>query len=204
VPLSPDTQLELRAAREYAHLGLEQQEEYFSFLRKWMAFNRAYSELKSDREEWKRVRAVAEDLQPHWSAVSHLAQQVAAMECIGSRKGQGRLLEPDEWGKSAMLYLREYFHLVGVVNVAHCQFGACRAEKKRLCDSVSFTHASLATWRGHEMAALLQLVYQVRCNLVHGGKRLAANDLQTARDLDLIHLSSLILDRVLEWLINGP
>jgi hypothetical protein len=204
MPLSLDTQFELEAARHHAYLHREQYEAYFSFLRKWVALNRAYSELKTHKKEWQRVRAVADDLQSHWPEIKDLAEQLAAMECIGSLSDRSGLLQPDAWGKSAILYLREHLQLTRRVDVAHCQYDACRPEKKQLCNNVRLNNASLATWRGHEMAALLQLVYQVRCNLVHGDKRLAAEDVQTARDWELIRVSSQILDRVLEWLIHVP
>ena len=202
--LSADTLAELRAALQPADLRLEQYDEYFSFIRKWVAFNRAYSEVKEDKAEWQRVRAIANDLQAHWLEVAPLARQLASMECIGSKATRNRLLKPDKWGKSAMLYLREFFKLAQGDDLANCQFGACRPEKKQLCDAVQFDRVTLNDWREHEMAALLHLVYQVRCNLFHGDKRLAAGDAQTRRDSDLIQVSSQILDCVLEWLINAP
>lgn len=202
--LSADTLNELHAARNDGYLPLQHIETYFAFLRKWMAFNRVYSELTTPKEDSKKVIAIADSLQNHWSEIVDLAQLIVSMECIGSKNIENQLLQPEEWPKSATLYLREYFKLTLGVDPTRCRFAACRLEKKGLCDTVQFKNASLNAWHRHEMAALLMLVYQVRCNLVHGDKRLAAEDAQTARDLDLIRVSSQILDRVLEWLIDAP
>jgi len=54
-----------------------------------------------------------------------------------------------------------------------------------------------------EVAALLRLVYQVRCNLVHGKKRIGQEDTQSNRDKDLIHLSTTILDRVISLMLGN-
>jgi hypothetical protein len=207
--LTADTLTELEAARQHAHLRSEQYSEYFSFIRMWIAFNRAYSELTTQKEKDDRdkVLAIADHLQPHWQDITNIAKQLVSMECIGGEdKDQtgNHLLQPNEWTKSAMLYLREYFSLAQNTNPDHCEFHACRSDKKLLCNTVKFTKASLSYWQGREMAALLRLVYQVRCNLVHGDKRLAAEDAQTVRDSDLIRVSSQILDHVLAWLINAP
>jgi hypothetical protein len=210
--LTADTLAELKAARHADPLGfdLEKYNEYFLFIRKWMAFNRAYSELITTQEKQENDRdkmlAIAKRLQPHWLEITDLAKQLASMECIGGDEttNPNHLLQPNKWTKSAMLYLREYFNLTQSADPANCQFSACRSDKKRLCNAVDIKGA-LSDWQGRgEMAALLRVVHQVRCNLVHGDKRLAARGAQTRRDSDLIQVSSQILDHVLKWLINAP
>ncbi len=164
-------------------------------------------ELATPMDDCGKVLDIADALQSHWPEINDLAKQMASMECIGGRdkdRTLNHLLQPNEWTKSAMLYLREHFSLTQDTDPTNCLFATCRSDKKLLCDAVKFRKASLSDWKGREMAALLRLVYQVRCNLVHGDKRLEAADSQTVRDSDLIQVSSQILDRVLDWLINAP
>ena len=47
------------------------------------------------------------------------------------------------------------------------------------------------------MGALLRLVYQVRCNLIHGDKRFMARGFQGDRDHELVRLSYKILKIIL-------
>jgi hypothetical protein len=170
---------------------------YHTFLVKWLAFNRAYNDLEAGRD-YEKVLAVGERLKEYWDEVSELAVQLVSLECIGSNRVENfELLRPDEWVKSATLYLRGQLNIEPSDNPQVCEFAACRLEKRRLCNEVKSTE-----WQGAKMAALLRLVYQVRCNLVHGDKRLADQDLQTARDHRLIQISTNILDRVLELLLE--
>ena len=52
------------------------------------------------------------------------------------------------------------------------------------------------------MAALMRLVYQVRCSLVHGEKRLGRMNYQTNRDRELIRLADEIMTHFLNWINN--
>jgi len=49
---------------------------------------------------------------------------------------------------------------------------------------------------------LLRLVYQVRCNLVHGDKRLMASGFQRERDHRLVELSYEILKIILREIVS--
>jgi len=194
MPIAKDTRREIEAVLDE---GFRLSTSYQSFLIKWMAFNRAYNDLdlgvNGDRE---KVLAVGKRLQDHWGEVSDLARQLVSLECIGSERVEGSdLLKPTKWMKSATLYLRERLNLVSPADPRACEFAACRAKKRELCNEGS------DPWHEQEMAALLRLVYQVRCNLVHGDKRLAGQDIQTNRDGQLVQISTQIVDRVLELLL---
>ncbi|MFQ5343220.1 MAG: hypothetical protein ACE5F6_16900, partial [Anaerolineae bacterium] len=170
---------------------------YETFLVMWLAFNRAYNDLEEGRD-YEKVLAVGQRLQQRWDEVSGLASLLVSLECIGGEPvGDSRLLQPNEWVKGATLYLREQLDLQSAIDPQTCEFGACRPEKRRLCDRVE-----PKAWDKGEMAALLRLVYQVRCNLIHGDKRLADQDVQTNRDQQLICISRETLDRVLGFLLE--
>ena len=192
--LGEDTMGEIEAVLDG---GFRLRSVYQSFLAKWVAFNRAYNDLElGTRRDREKVLAVGQELQDHWGEVSDLARQLVSMECIGSERVEGSdLLKPTNWVKSATLYLRERLSLVSPADPQACEFAACRARKRELCSEGS------DTWPGQEMAALLRLVYQVRCNLVHGDKRLVDQDIQTNRDGQLVQVSTQIVDRVLELLL---
>ncbi|HEC36341.1 MAG TPA: hypothetical protein ENI39_07390 [Anaerolineae bacterium] len=196
MPIAQDTRREIEAVLDE---GFLLPNSYHSFLVKWVAFNRAYNDLdlrvNGDRE---KVLAVGERLQDHWGEVSDLARRLVSLECIGGERVEGSdLLKPTEWVKSATLYLRERFSLAPSTDQQACEFAACRPEKQRLCNGVKHD-----PWDKEEMAALLRLVYQVRCNLVHGDKRLSGQNTQTNRDRRLIEISTQVLDRVLELLLQ--
>jgi len=55
----------------------------------------------------------------------------------------------------------------------------------------------IEAWTHSEMAAVMRILYQVRCNLFHGVKRL---DVQTNKDQELLSVSSDILNEVFGWL----
>lgn len=197
MPIADDTRREIEAVVDE---GFQLHPDYGTFLSKWLAFNRAYNDLGYEGQDREKVLAFAEDYQNHWDEVSNLAMQLVELECIGSERVENsRLLQPNEWVKSATLYLRERLGLQSDIDPRHCEFDECRPEKRRLCDAVPDQE-----WNKGEMAALLRLVYQVRCNLVHGDKRLADKDNQTNRDRELIQFSTDILDCVLGYLLEEP
>jgi hypothetical protein len=194
--IADDTRLEIEAI---LRRDFWLPEEYQAFLVKWLAFNRAYNDLDLGvSRDSEKVLAVGKELQRHWNEMSELATQLVSLECIGGKRVKdSNLLKPDKWVKSATLYLREQLGLLPHADPFVCQFAACRPEKQRLCNGVT-----PEPWDKGEMAALLRLVYQVRCNLVHGDKRLYSQSPQTGRDLELITVSTVILDRVLAIILQ--
>ena len=166
---------------------------YQTFVVEWLAFNRAYNEIFPDlKKESKRVLAVGDELDKHWDEFSDLASGLTSLECIGGRGRDGQdLLIPDKWVKSATLYLRDH----SMVEVAEDVCTGCR--KKEACRDVD-----CGEWGRSPMAALLRLVYQVRCNLIHGDKRLVGQGFQTDRDEVLVRTSTEILRRVLQRILD--
>lgn len=191
---------ETRAEIEAVVCGLYVRPEWQDFLIRWVAFNRAYNELEDDNKEWKRVIEIGKRLQHHWNAeIQQLARNLVHLECVGVRhKKDSWLLAPDPRIKSATVYLRQKLGVHPTAQVGACDF--CREEKRILC-----TKVGLNNWSDGEMAALLRIIYQVRCNLVHGDKRLHARDIQTERDQELMQLSTDILHQALVFLyIDEP
>ena len=137
--------------------------------------------------------------QHHWDEIEDLARQIVSLECIGGKSASGTaLLKPIDWCKSATHYLREQLGLDQNIDPANCQFKGCaRPEKRALCNRVT-TQA----WNKNEMVALMRLVYQVRCSLVDGEKRLGRKNFQTDRDRELVRLADEIMDHFLIWIIN--
>jgi hypothetical protein len=166
---------------------------YQTFLAKWMAFNRAYNDLELDsNKDVCKVLEYAETQEDIWPAVSVLAHNLVSLECIGGMRVPDRnLLQPKSYVKGATLYLREQLGLGG------CPIAECRPEKQNLCADVQEE-----PWTEGKVGALLRLVYQVRCNLVHGDKMLIARNRQTDRDQRLVDLSTEILDIVLASLLE--
>lgn len=166
--------------------------EYMRFAFAWMTFNRIYNENNSDRNEASRVISVGDQLEEIWDKVSDLARQLVSLECIGGARDPSGILKPKPEVKSATIYLREYFHIDGGIDSNDCHFHACRPEKRAVCNPVA-----AGPWSRSKMGALLRLVYQVRCNLVHGDKRLMARGFQGERDHRLVELSYEILKIIL-------
>lgn len=165
---------------------------YTQFAFAWMTFNRIYNENSSDRNEANRIVNVGDQLEGIWDKVSDLARQLVSLECIGGEKDPSGILKPKPEVKTATLHLREAFKLDDGNVIHDCQFHACRPEKRAVCNPVAAD-----PWGYSKMGALLRLVYQVRCNLVHGDKRFMARGFQAERDRELVHLSYEILKIIL-------
>lgn len=71
----------------------------------------------------------------------------------------------------------------------------CRANKVAICWPVQAD-----PWERTEMSALLRLIYQVRCSLFHGKRRLTIPEFQTNRDRELLSVSNHILNTMFGWL----
>jgi hypothetical protein len=190
--LSEQTRLELIAIRQ----GVALPEEYGQFMIHWIAFNRAYNELRSDEDESNRVLGVGDELRQHWSEIIAPATALVRLECIGGESmPRQTLLRPTRWVKSATIYLREQLKIRPSFPECARDASFCREHKAAICQPVG-----VDPWGRSEMAALLRLVYQVRCNLFHGEKRLGVRDIQTNRDKELVTVSIIILNTVFKWL----
>lgn len=192
MPLTEQTRSELRAIRQ----GIRLPDEYTRFMIGWIAFNRAYNELRRDEHETQRVLGVGDDLMLHWPEIVPQAAELLRLECIGSDVVPRRsLLRPNRWVKSASMFLRRSMRLQPAYPFCCVDRTFCRHGKYTICREVE-----LMEWDRTEMAALLRLVYQVRCNLFHGEKRLSLADVQSNHDRRLVNTSMNILNTVFGWL----
>ena len=192
MPLTTQTKKELAAIRD----GILIPNEYPQFMVHWIAFNRAFNELRSDSEETARVLGIGDDLASRWHEIIPQTRSLVQLECIGvDAIPQEALLRPNRAVKSATVYLRQQLRIrPGYPEcIRNRQF--CRESKTLMCRAVG-----IEPWERSEMAAVMRIIYQVRCNLFHGEKRLALPDVQTNRDLELVALSSEILNAVFGWL----
>jgi hypothetical protein len=163
---------------------------------RWIAFNRAYNELRFDEEETYRVMGIGDDLRIHWKDITGEARQLVSLECIGGERIPNHsLLRPNRWVKSATLFLRNRLSITP--GYPHCANDPafCRTNKVAICRPIG-----VEPWERSEMAALLRLVYQIRCNLFHGEGHLSLPDVQTNHDLKLVATSINILNTVFGWL----
>lgn len=175
----------------------EMPREYMRFAFAWMTFNRIYNENNADPSEPRRVIGMGDQLEGIWDKVSGLAHTLVSLECIGGERDPSGILKPKPEVKSATIYLREYFHIDDGIDSNDCHFHACRPEKRAVCNPVASD-----PWGRSKMGALLRLVYQVRCNLVHGDKRLMASGFQRERDHRLVELSYEILKIILREIVS--
>jgi hypothetical protein len=173
--------------------------QYGSFLLMWLAFNRAYNDTETDPQEVNRVMNFARRFEHHWPKIVPFAVELVSLECIGGVHVNGsELMKPKVPVKSATHHLRQTLALDQKIDPTNCQFPGCvRAGKRLLCNQVA-----TEPWTMGNMAALFRLVYQVRCSLMHGEKRLAEQNYQTNRDRELVHLCSQIMDPILHWILD--
>ncbi len=167
-------------------------DEYMHFAVTWSTFNRVYNENSDKGSEPQRVIDTGNKLDNNWGAVTKLALELVSLECIGGEKDPSGILRPNPVVKSATIFLREFFNIDASIQEHNCHFAGCRPEKREVCNPVG-----VRPWHDTKMAALLRLIYQVRCNLVHGDKRLNNYGYQLERDHQLVHLSYEIIKIIL-------
>lgn len=200
IVLSAATLAELRHAR-HVYFGWHP---YIEFLVKWIAFNRAYHELYPKMKDREGALAYAISVKDRWSALEPLALRLASLECIGGeRASNAGILRPKWEVKWATRWLRERLGL-DEANPDKCHFAGCRVIKRAVCDGVRYQTDKITRLEGEgEVAALLRLVYQVRCNVFHGEKGLLLSDsAQTNRDKDLVDISARVIDQCIDWLVE--
>jgi hypothetical protein len=163
----------------------------------WSTFNRIYNENSEKGSEPQRVVDTGNKLDSIWGAVTNLAKDLVSLECIGGEKDPSGILRPRPEVKSATLFLREFFNVDESIDEHNCHFADCRLEKREVCNPVG-----VQLWHETKMAALLRLIYQVRCNLVHGDKRLNIHGYQLERDHILVHLSYEIIKIILREIVS--
>jgi hypothetical protein len=188
MPLTEQTRTELSAIRN----GIDLPMEYTQFMVHWIAFNRAFNELRNDSEETARVLGVGDDLSSRWREIIPQSRRLVQLECIGSDAVQQEaLLRPNRVVKSATIYLRQKLMIRPAYPECMQNAKLCRESKTAMCRSVG-----IEPWNRSEMAAVMRIIYQLRCNLFHGEKRLALLNVQTNKDLELIAIANDILNAV--------
>lgn len=190
ITISPETQEEV--ALNIGAEGPIIPPDYTRFAVTWSTLNRVYNENRSERFETQQVVSFGDQIDELWEAVAPIAKELVSLECIGGEKDPSGILKPKPEVKSATLFLREVFRIDDGIDIHNCHFHACRPEKRAVCNPVASD-----PWKRSKMGALLRLVYQVRCNLVHGDKRLMARGFQSERDQELVRLSYEILKIIL-------
>lgn len=192
MPLSEQTKKELTAIRD----GIDIPNEYVQFMVHWIAFNRAFNELRKDNEEMVRVLGVGDDLSSHWREIIPQSRRLVQLECIGvDSVPEQTLLRPNRAVKAATTYLRQKLMIKPGYPECIQNRRFCRESKTAMCQSVG-----IEPWNRSEMAAVMRIIYQLRCNLFHGEKRLAFPDVQTNKDQELVAISNEILNVVFGWL----
>ena len=190
--LTEQTRKELNAIRE----GIDLPNEYTQFMVHWIAFNRAFNELRRESEETARVLGLGDDLSSRWHEIIPQTRRLVLLECIGVEAVQHEtLLRPNRAVKSATIYLRQQLRIRP--GYPDCiQTGRfCRKAKTAMCEAVG-----IEPWSRSELAAVMRIIYQLRCNLFHGERRLSLPDVQTNKDLELVAVSNEILNAVFGWL----
>lgn len=166
----------------------------------WRAFERYCNERYNEQGVRNRVlRFAQEHSLMLWAnqEVQQAAREVAGMECVGdseSARRQGILATSDPFPpsptvKGATAYLRRSCS-VGFEEICH---EVCRDRKRELCRSVG-----LAEQDRSEFEAVMRIVYQIRCNVVHGGKLLRVDREQLERDQRLLRIGITVLKEVLD------
>ncbi len=192
MPLSEQTRKELMAIRE----GIDLPQAYTQFMVRWIAFNRAFNELRKDAEETARVLGVGDDLSGHWKEIIPQSRRLVQLECVGvDAVPQQTLLRPNRAVKAATAFLRQKMMIRPGYPECTQNPKFCREAKTAMCRAVG-----IEPWHHSEMAAVMRIIYQVRCNLFHGEKRLVFPDVQTNKDQELIAISNEILNVVFGWL----
>jgi hypothetical protein len=192
MPLTEQTRKELTAIRD----GIDLPNEYTQFMVHWIAFNRAFNELRRDGEETARVLGLGDDLANRWHEIIPQTRRLVQLECIGvDVMPHETLLRPSRVVKAATIYLRQQLRIKPGYPECIQNPRFCRASKTSMCQAVG-----IEPWTRSEMAAVMRIIYQLRCNLFHGDKRLGFSDVQTNQDLELVAISNEILNVVFGWL----
>lgn len=209
MPISEETreQLESILRREVVDPSFDE------FTRKWEIFNRVYNDLLAAKlgkkgNDRKKVETIAETPPfPNFWQDQRLQQstrQLVELECVGSDPlPHEGLLQPTKEIKSATLYLRDYFGIP--INLTSCDHHYCRPEKKNICNPIIISGNELNQWQNKEFKALLMIVYQIRCNIIHGDKRFLPHYReynQYRRDVNLGRISNDIMNEIIRLILN--
>ncbi|TET19791.1 hypothetical protein E3J74_04805 [Candidatus Bathyarchaeota archaeon] len=157
--------------------------EYLLFFFYWSLFNSYYGLGLFKGGDKNKVLSFGRQYNALWNKVIKAnARDLVAQECVGNGKGEN---PPSSQVKAATGHLR---NLLGVHKRQICIH--CRPDKRNQCSRVAEKGKD-----GH-LEALLRIIYQIRCNLIHGDKVELKED-QGERNKKLVRLATPILREIL-------
>lgn len=158
-------------------------EEYLHFFFYWSLFNSYYGLSVSNGGDKSKVLSFGRQYKALWNGlIKANARDLVDQECVGDGKGEN---SPSSEVKAATNYLRSS---LGVNKKLVCN--NCRPNKRSKCSGV--------TEKGKygRLEALLRIIYQIRCNLIHGDK-VELTEEQGERNKRLVRLANPILREIL-------
>jgi len=165
--------------------------EFLEFFFKWALLNLYYSKISNQKCEVYKVLDFGKKYEALFDCVKAHAFKLVNDDCVG------RGLEaapPSRWVKTATLQLREK---LGINTADVC--ANCRSEKQQKCKGITTVKHDFG-----RMEALMRILYQIRCNLFHGGKTEWGRG-QMERNQSLVRIGNQIVTIILEKLleVNG-
>jgi len=162
--------------------------EFQEFFSKWILLNLYYNEISRKRKEIYRVLDFGRRHENLFDRVKDDAVELAKIECVGEGLG---VSPPNRWVKTATLQLRKKLRMD-----IKSACVACRSEKRQRCLGVKAEKYEFG-----RMEALMRILYQIRCNLFHGGKT-EHEEFHLERNKILIRTGNHILENILYSLIE--
>lgn len=158
-------------------------EEYLYFFFHWSLFNSYYGLSLPKGGDKDKVLSFGRQHNAIWTDIIETnAKQLVDLECVGNGKGEK---PPLSEVKAATNQLR---NLLGVNRKQVCD--RCRPTKKDQCSRVAEED------QFSRLEALLRIIYQIRCNLIHGDK-IELTEEQGERNRKLARLANHILKEIL-------
>jgi len=177
---------ELKKAKEAIETWLSfgtYPEEYLTFFFYWSLFNSYYGLSLPKGGDCDKVLSFGRQHNSLWNDVIEAnARRLVALECVGDRKGES---PPSSHVKAATNQLRD---LLDVRKEQICS--RCRLTKRDQCSRVE------EEGKFERLEALLRIIYQIRCNLIHGDKTELTGE-QGERNKELVRVTNPIIKEVL-------
>ena len=163
--------------------------EFLEFFFKWALLNLYYSKISNQKCEVYRVLDFGKKHEDLFDYVEDHARELVKKECVGEGL---EAAPPSRWVKTATLQLRRK---LGIDTERVC--ATCRSEKRRKCCEVKTEEYEFG-----RMEALMRILYQIRCNLFHGGKTEWGRG-QMKRNQCLVETGNKVVTIILEKLVRS-
>lgn len=158
-------------------------EEYLVFFFYWSLFNFYYGLSVPKGGDRDKILSFGRQHSTLWNnAIEVNARRLVALECVGDGRGENA---PSSYVKAATNQLRD---LLGVPKEQICS--RCRPPKRDQCSRVE------EEGKFECLKALLRIIYQIRCNFVHGDKIELTGE-QGERNKELVKLANPIIEEIL-------